>query len=376
MVVVVVVVVCSAVCAAPVAGAASTNADPVGGATVVGLTLERGAQLWESELGFPAIGTPPVSLGGRVYVVGEASCESATPTLVALDARDGRSAWRVSLPRLFELGGPRALVPTHGLLALAAFTDPQHALVEAVDARTGKVRWRVTRGREPSLADAGSALITWGFAASNAGVTLTGYDPASGRRLWHTTFPQAAEGPVPVAAVDGSVYVQSKSGMLSALDARSGEQRWQVESQGNLSGATRSLVLTGGKLLTARDARRGRERWQRSVDGESDFSAFATAGGNLYDLDTTHAQLTALDPQHGVVRWSNAHGGGSLLAASGAVALQSTAGLTVLDARDGHQRWTAPGALSGGSGDLPPAAVIANHAVYQVRPAARCNWGD
>jgi outer membrane protein assembly factor BamB len=166
-----------------VVGAADTTAVAASNGQVVALDPMSGAQRWAADLGFPAIGTPPASADGHLYVVGVSSCESAMPTVAALRTTDGCASWQVKLPVVANVGGPLDLVADRGMVVFALSGQP-NGLVEALDASTGKLRWKAHPGHESFFViGAGDVLVVYGYTApySQYGVKVTAYDLKTGR---------------------------------------------------------------------------------------------------------------------------------------------------------------------------------------------------
>lgn len=127
-------------------------------------------------------------------------------------------------------------------------------------------------------------------------------------RLWTAKAGKGARrqgGRLAPAVADGSVYVASVEGTLSAFDAGSGRSRWKVETEQRLSGgpaAAEGLVVVGsldGQLL-AFDTD-GSPRWDAQLSSEV-VAAPAIARGMVVVL-ANDGRTYAFDQDSGQLRW-------------------------------------------------------------------------
>lgn len=123
---------------------------------------------------------------------------------------------------------------------------------------------------------------------------------------------------------NGTIYVDSNGGVLSAIDYRTGAIRWRFHADNELmsaplldgntvivsSGDEQSRVWdpphyvvlgTGPSTLYGIDARTGKERWHLGIAGTG-MPTGVIAGGLFIHVNGTGTML-ALDPQTGHVRW-------------------------------------------------------------------------
>ena len=238
----------------------------------------------------------------------------------------------------------------------------------------------------------------------DAGATVTA-TATSGGTLWSRDLTpsgdrsdQATGGGVALA--DGTLYVSTSFGLLSALDAATGEIRWQQKLEATGSGTPTVLgdlvyLVSGGDTAWAIETATGRVRWQTStatdqsnvlggaapvvsdqlaifafgngevqatfrqgglrvwnaiVSGQRRFSALARvaditgdpvlAGDTLY-VGTHSGRIVALDTANGERRWTAQDGAISpVWVAGGSVfAVSDRNELLRLDARDGTRIW-------------------------------------
>ncbi len=158
----------------------------------------------------------------------------------------------------------------------------------AIDTITGKARWTYrpvfssgTASVSTTPALAGTLVIT-PFAAAHPGATIA-VSLTTGKEVWRGPDPEQGAG----VAVDGDfAYILAKGGVLFALDAVTGRERWKADFGTNLAPCASqpvvkdgAIYLTGigkaiagdpskpaGYYLFALDAKTGQERWRYRAD--------------------------------------------------------------------------------------------------------------
>lgn len=302
----------------------------------------------------------PVVAGGVVYV------GSGDGSLRALDRRTGATRWS------FDAGSPVTSSPA--VAAGLVFFGTRDGRFHAVDVATGSRRWAFATGPDApwpwghesgdvytsSPAYAEGALV---FGAGDGNVYAL--DAASGRERWRArtggrvrSSPAVANGAVFVGSADGRVYsfdlatgaerwrfdtegtrlesgkfgfdrrtvqsspavaagtvfVGARDGLLYAIDAATGRERWRLDheiSWVNTSPAVSEGVVYAGssdaQFVQAVDAATGRERW-RARTGVT-WSSPAVAGSMLFSGDGS-GRVNAIERATGVVRWSFRAGSG------------------------------------------------------------------
>jgi outer membrane protein assembly factor BamB len=200
----------------------------------------------------------PLVHDGTVYV------GSSDGHLYALDAKDGKLAWA------WRTGGM-----VHSSPALAGnnvVVGSWDGAVYALDAKTGEQRWRHQTGVEQKVS------VNLGIQAS--------------------------------PAVDGdTVYVGSRDGFLYALDAGSGQPKWRYDGNGSWIVGTPAVdgdsVYVGTSdtgLLLALDKRTGRERYRFETKVWTFASPLRVA--DVVVVASMKGELHALDAATGRARWS------------------------------------------------------------------------
>ena len=243
--------------------------------------------------------------------------------LQAFDVEKGQLRWLYSEP------GAPTTPPTPFATTLAGDTlyDGSGSTLYALDALNGTVRWQkqVVRGRTVVKVQAGdnmvcAEVITSGAATSPVIVTLAAH---SGMELWRTATDYILESALD--PINGLVFVEPRgvnSGMLYALDARSGRQRWTYRLR-NCQGAVCDgvySIFTGDKgllsifkgtgaggSLAVLDSTTGKVRWSRAVAYNSTGFTAAMLNGTLYIvgiiMNGTNNYIHAYNLADGRERW-------------------------------------------------------------------------
>lgn len=260
-----------------------------------------GARAWEHR--FPAEGPlpavhdkhnlaspSPVTDGRLVFAW------FGTGQLVALDAASGKPAWQRHLGREiapFDVPWGHTSSPVlHGDLLILLCDHPGASYLLALDKTTGKERWKTDRGKGRSSYSTPLVLQAGGRAeiVVNSSERVDGYDAATGELLWH--FGEPNRFPIPAAVVhDGVIYMSRgyRSGPYFAI--RPGGRGplppthvlWHVPTGAPY---VSSLLHLDGRIymandvgvLTAVDAASGERIWQERVDGVFSASPVAGAG--------------------------------------------------------------------------------------------------
>ncbi|MDQ2049214.1 PQQ-binding-like beta-propeller repeat protein [Natronolimnohabitans sp. A-GB9] len=194
------------------------------------------------------------------------------------------------------------------------------------------------------------------------------FDAADGALEWDTAI-TLADGTEPVDAVgspmvaDDTVYVTStgERAAVTALDAASGERRWQNPDLGQATNRT-PIVANGlvfvvaDQKLYALDADTGEQRWQfdpepMTLNDERERgdpltrNAVAVANGTVYA--TSNNRLFARDAETGAKQWTDSVDdrtastfSGRPIAVEEGVAIVKAGTVTVLDAETGDERAT------------------------------------
>ena len=272
---------------------------------VTALNRIDGRRLWEYEV--PADGelaevhdkhnlasSSPLTDGQRVYAW------FGTGQMVALDMT-GKLIWSRHLGREyapFDINWGHSSSPAlfNDTLILPCYHQPTAYLL-GLDAASGKTRWRVERGKDinsystplvvPSAG--GPELIL------NSSDGMSGHDPSTGQLLWHIQESNRFPIPMPVSH-DGTIYTSRgyRSGPYMAIrpggkgDVSKSHVLWKIDTGAPY---VSSLVYYDGLLymagdvgvLSAIDAKTGQRIWQERTGGVFTASPVA-ADGKIYML--------------------------------------------------------------------------------------------
>lgn len=242
--------------------------------TMTALDQQSGAVVWQSRVDAPIHGAPTVS-GSRVYVV------DVDNQLIAFNVANGQQDWSyrgiVEPARILRASSPAVTGDT----VITPFSSGE---LTAVRASTGQAVWQQTlsrTSRTSALSEirdiAGRPVVSRGFvyAVSHSGV-LAALDVRSGQPRW--TLPVASvNAPLPTGDV---VYVVSKAGEL-AVAARD-----------------------NGQVYFTRDLNAGRQRNEGGVFGLFDRQVTPQWSGpilasNRLVLVNSYGEAVALNPKTG-----------------------------------------------------------------------------
>jgi outer membrane protein assembly factor BamB len=322
--------------------------------------------LWRFRTNAPIASSPAV-WDGRVYV------GSDDGFLFAVDAAEGVAVWG------FDLG--------HRIRATPAIHDGRlfiaNGAISIHDAASGRQRFQIASDRfhmSSSLVPAEAATLGWTVFGSGMRGTSGFVDaraPFDGRTRWRYDVPYHT---TTIPTVSGnSVYFGTLSGELTALDAATKALRWQFQTAGGIlsapavangtvyvtswapaPGQQGAVVPNASGLLYAVDAETGLERWQAET-GSPVESGPAVAGGLA--IVGGGRSLFAFEAESGRPRWRFETGDAvrsSPAVAAGVVYVGSLDGnLYAVDAETGEQRW----ALEAGF-PLDSAPAVVDGVVY------------
>ena len=195
------------------------------------------------------------------------------------------------------------------------------------DALTMKWRHEVGEGYATPIV-VGNTVYTFGRPAGGDNEVVTALDANSGKQLWQVRYPapytvvKAAmgHGMGPKAAPvygDGRIFTFGISGILTAIDAKSGKMLWQkpapevgptfTTSQSPLYDRGRLIVHVGGAkggALTAFEPSTGDVKWQWTGDGPSYGSPIvADLGGTRQIVTFTLDNLVGVSAETGELLW-------------------------------------------------------------------------
>ncbi|MCL6504004.1 MAG: PQQ-like beta-propeller repeat protein [Pirellulales bacterium] len=277
----------------------------------------------------------PILDGDRVYVHYGAHGTACVSTA-------GEVLWRNDQLKYNHLHGPGGSPVLFEDLLLLSCDGTDVQFVVALDTRTGIIRWKAER-QGPMAYSTPLLVMVEGRPqlVSTGGDQAVAYDPRSGSQLWHVRYDGYSLVPRPVSGhglvflctgydnptllavrlggrgdvtethvawvlrrgaphnpspvlVEDELYVVSDQGVLSCLDARTGQQHWQHRLEGSYSA---SLLAAEGRIYAqneeglttvfAADRRMFRRLAANRVEGRT-LASLAAAGRALYLRTDTH----------------------------------------------------------------------------------------
>jgi outer membrane protein assembly factor BamB len=277
------------------------------------------------------------SINGAVVIAGDlVYASSDDDVLHALDIDTGMEKWH------FNPVNPPVSEPAYADGVIYAFDGA--GTLFALDAKSGDVRWHAPKPLvgtyRPTISD-GTLYLGTGDGA------IVAVDVTSGAELWR--YSVASQGGVHRPAfADGIVYAGSDTGGLVAVDVATHELTWHWDTGTDITG---SVVVAGGIAyiggvgdsvggkMSALDAKTGRLRWQL----DRPFGAPAVADGVAFVSDQVGG-LQARDTATGTELWGLQTERAQLSVAQGVVYVPVNAAHRVdaFDAATGARLWQFP----------------------------------
>jgi outer membrane protein assembly factor BamB len=279
----------------------------------VAFDLATGDRLWTFS-GSPGMRGTPAVAGGVVYTGG-----GVDGGIHALSAQTGEPIWNLETPgRRTIYANP--VVEAGTVYVTTGFTPGASDTVFALDADTGDVRWSVDIGARVFSGPAvGEGLV---LAASASQRRLYALDAASGAEVWTLQLPGPDEFIGGPSITDGTVYITTSvpptglapgfQGKLLAVDAATGQLRWEVASHGDGQGSTPAvygdLVIAGSHglgLVAAYDRHTGEPAWYYGLEVSGGVSASALVSGDGYVVAGSQIddRVIILDATDGSLVW-------------------------------------------------------------------------
>jgi outer membrane protein assembly factor BamB len=272
-----------------------------------------GRRVWEKQLKAANPHWDEFSVGGGLAIAGDKLIvASGFAYVTALRLNDGGEIWKR------QVESPMSSSPA--IMGNRAFLTSTNNDFFAVDTETGEIVWNDQALAETArvLSSPSPAVTPDILAVGYSSGELIAYLPANGRRLWSDTLTSTGRY-TPLSAIndiagrpsiqDGIVYAASHSGVLAAIDARSGARIWSKtfgSRQGPVIGGDYLFVVgTSGRVACFSKAD-GKLAWTRDLpefkDGNRENRIVWTgpllASGRLI-VASSEGDVIALSPQDG-----------------------------------------------------------------------------
>ncbi|MCI2420256.1 PQQ-binding-like beta-propeller repeat protein [Saccharopolyspora sp. K220] len=262
----------------------------------------------------------PVVVGGVAYIGIRDENGIDNSGIDAVEMGTGRTLW--------HFGTDSSVHGTPAVHDGMVYVPSVRGTLYALDTATGQLKWKREAERpdpplerrsvsyySPSIAD---GRVYWAYQTRHGKAAtglLTALDPKTGAAIWETPMTGNRMSDGTPAVADGRIYVgEQLTDRVIAYDAATGARLWTSDtnpdggSQDAAPAAAGGRVFIGyGNAVIARDATTGTRLWTyQSPDsgfGDSTSAAPAVAGNTLY-MGFPDGRVTALDVSTGTVVWS------------------------------------------------------------------------
>jgi len=275
--------------------------------------VSSGRRAWRTQLQADNPMWDTFAVGGGLGISGDRLIvASGFGYVAALSLSDGSQIWRR------RTDSPMSSSPA--ILGSRAFLTSTNNDFYAIDTATGEIIWndqaiaesaRVLSSPSPAVSQ---DLLVVGYSSGE----LIAYLPANGRRLWADTLTSSGRY-TPLSVIndiagkptiqDGIVYAASHSGILTAIDARSGARIWSRtfgSRMGPVIGGDYVFVVGTGGKVAALNKIDGKIAWTRDLPEFRDnnpenrivWTGPLLADGRLI-LTSSEGRVIALSPKNG-----------------------------------------------------------------------------
>lgn len=274
------------------------------------LDEETGELKWKFQAGHPVTSSAAVADGSVFFA-------SVEGMLYSLSAKDGSEQWRYPFKEFFAdewdvyASSP---VVVNGVI----FFGDGNTRVHAVDAKTGQAKWVAELMKlKPEFGitiavHSSPTVVDGAIYIGNAYGDLFALNAETGEVIWKRPHGGTIAGS---AAADGVLYYTGRDTYVRAVDAKTGDEKWNWHSKAG-SWMTSSPAVADGVVYTgssddrsayAFDAATGAELWRTPLMGRA-FSAPALTADTLF-IGSEEGQaygggsVFALDRKTGEILW-------------------------------------------------------------------------
>lgn len=306
----------------------------------------EGKQVWQFSTGTMAGGTTPAVADGRVFVTTGLSGNR----VFALNAANGKKIWE----RKTNDNGPWSPIAAGGRV----YVTTESCSIYSYDARNGGLLWsKVISGSVWSFVAADETNVL--AVAEQGGWSLVCWSGRTGTARWRAHVGAEAIG-APVLA-DDVVYVATRDGVVHAIDAATGKERWAQDR-----GATSPPVVADGRLLLASEEGGFHVMAVSASDGTGDWQFTASRAERVVTAGETRAERPRQEEVEEAMTVNRADGTSRPCVVGGAAFVGTSDGrLVCLDTSTGAPKWEAN--LATGPTTAPPpvaSPVVAGGRVY------------
>ena len=235
---------------------------------ILSLNANTGSENWSTqEVG----ATSPLIIDGTVY--------AGSSSLFAFDAATGDRRWEMPVEAQATISTTPAFADGSLFVGTAEGGDNGAGSIRAIDTETGDEQWRVQTGpiRFSSPGIRNETVIV----PDNKG-TIYALATKDGTKRWSVEISESLTCPPTIS--DETVYIGSQDGTLYALNLETGDQRWSSDGLGFVNaGATvadGTVYIGTPNGLFAFNNSSGEERW--SIQTDMNLSGVVVADGAIY----------------------------------------------------------------------------------------------
>lgn len=316
-------------------------------------------KLWSHQTQAAVFSSPLLGQDGTLYFGGQ------DQKVYAIDSKTTALKWTCPVDK--EIWGSPRLSADGKMLFIASLDGILHG-IEAASGRekwSRNVGWRVES--TPAVGKDGTVYVGSAFGRISA------IDGKSGAARWQFMIedPEHSADACPLLSADEkTLYTGSSGGRLYALDTASGAQKWHFDARGGIHGApvmapdgiSLYVPCENGRLYCV-DSRTGEELWQFKTERGIRSSPVLGQDGTIY-LGSGDGKIYAIDPSTRELKWSFETGGSIFgspaVGPNGHVYVGShDHSVYALDGQTGERRWSfESGKYVNGSPTVGPDGTI------------------
>jgi outer membrane protein assembly factor BamB len=312
---------------------------------------------WTFDLGFDT-DSSPVIVNDVVYVGSDYGIH-------AIDAKSGRELWKI---------------PTNGFVrAVPAVADGvlyiggEDRLFKAININDGSIKWNFSKNDTGGYLSSAAVANNLAYVASTDGIFYA-LNVQTGEPSWLTLIGKVTESSPAVG--DGIVVFGTNGGLVLALDALSGKEKWRYDT--GISDIKSSPLIANGTVFIGSNngnvyalTSKGVLKWKFST-GNDVRSSPSVKDGTIF-VGSRDSNLYAIDAQTGAMKWKFMAGGfvdSSPAISNDVVYFGSKSNLIyALDANTGRLLWR--NTTGQGEKDYITSPAVSGNMLYAVTNGGR-----